>query len=132
MSDDTIPEAAVTAFTEAWEAEREKIGRGIAPKGTKTRAGLLAALPYLLGEVGGDNTETVEPTVIGHVLFRSQPGGGLEMWDGEIYPTQYEAASNTPPSAPNPGYAHNVRRGLLLEDPAIRILSTTPERSNEA
>jgi hypothetical protein len=44
---DAIPDKAVIAFTEAWEAERQRIGRGVAPAGTKTRAGLAAALPYL-------------------------------------------------------------------------------------
>ena len=36
-------DAEVEAFTEAWELARQKIGRGIARKGTKTRAGLRAA-----------------------------------------------------------------------------------------
>jgi len=44
---DTIPQEAIDAYTEAWEAERKKIGRGIAPPGTKTRAGISAALQVL-------------------------------------------------------------------------------------
>lgn len=36
-------EEARIAFVEAWEAARKKIGRGIAPKGTKSRAGIRAA-----------------------------------------------------------------------------------------
>jgi hypothetical protein len=36
-------DAEVEAFSTAWEAERVSIGRGIVPKGTKTRAGLRAA-----------------------------------------------------------------------------------------
>mgnify|MGYP003524898881 FL=1 len=37
-------EKARVAYVEAWEAERKRIGRGIAPKGTKSRAGMRAAL----------------------------------------------------------------------------------------
>jgi hypothetical protein len=44
---ETLPQEAVDAFTEAWEAERKKIGRGIVPPGSKTRAGLSAALQVL-------------------------------------------------------------------------------------
>jgi hypothetical protein len=33
----------VAAFSRAWGAARDKVGRGIAPRGTKTRAGLRAA-----------------------------------------------------------------------------------------
>src|SRR6478735_3197088 len=40
-------DAAVEAYTEAWEAKRHEIGRGIAQPGTKTRAGLLAAFATL-------------------------------------------------------------------------------------
>lgn len=36
-------QAEIDAFTQAWDAKRQEIGRGIAPKGTKTRAGLTAA-----------------------------------------------------------------------------------------
>ena len=36
-------QAEVDAFTAAWEAERKAIGRGVAPRGQKTRAGLRAA-----------------------------------------------------------------------------------------
>lgn len=43
MTDERLIEAARVAFTEAWEAERKKIGRGIAEPGTKTRAGIRAA-----------------------------------------------------------------------------------------
>lgn len=43
MTDEQLIEAARVAFTEAWEAERAKIGRGIAEQGTKTRAGIRAA-----------------------------------------------------------------------------------------
>lgn len=42
--DPVLLEQMVGAFTEAWEAKRKEIGRGIAPKGTKTAAGLIAAL----------------------------------------------------------------------------------------
>lgn len=41
MTEPTDDEVAV--FGAAWEAERKRIGRGIAPAGTKTRAGLRAA-----------------------------------------------------------------------------------------
>lgn len=44
---DNIPQEAVDAFEEAWAAKRKEIGRGIAPKGIKTRAGLSAALKAL-------------------------------------------------------------------------------------
>lgn len=37
-----VTDEHVRLFTEAWEAKRKEIGRGIAPKGTKTRAGLAA------------------------------------------------------------------------------------------
>jgi len=40
---DEPTQAEVDAFTDAWEAERKAIGRGIAEKGQKTRAGLRAA-----------------------------------------------------------------------------------------
>jgi hypothetical protein len=33
-------EEAIRIFTEAWEAKRAEIGRGIAPKGTKVGAGI--------------------------------------------------------------------------------------------
>jgi hypothetical protein len=39
-----VTQEMIDAFTEAWEAKREEIGRGIAPAGTKTRAGLEAVL----------------------------------------------------------------------------------------
>lgn len=44
MTDERLIEAARVAFVEAWEAERKKIGRGTAEPGTKTRAGIIAAL----------------------------------------------------------------------------------------
>ena len=44
---DTLPQEAVDAFTEVWEAERNKIGYNVAEPGTKTRAGLSAALQVL-------------------------------------------------------------------------------------
>lgn len=47
MKPQDIPQEAVDAYIEAWEAERKKIGRGIAPPGTKVRAGLAAALEVL-------------------------------------------------------------------------------------
>ena len=40
----------VAVFTAAWEAKRKEIGRGIAPAGTKVRAGLEAVLEALTGE----------------------------------------------------------------------------------
>ena len=43
VSDAEVEKARV-AYVEAWEAERKRIGRGIAPKGTKSRAGMRAAL----------------------------------------------------------------------------------------
>lgn len=51
--EERLPQKAVDAFKEAWEAERKKIGRGIAEPGTKTRAGLVAALDvlYELGDI---------------------------------------------------------------------------------
>ena len=47
FEEQNIPQYAVDAFMEAWEAERKKIGRGIAEPGSKTRAGLSAALKTL-------------------------------------------------------------------------------------
>lgn len=44
MTDEELIEKARIAYVEAWEAERKKIGRGIAPPGTKSRAGIIAAL----------------------------------------------------------------------------------------
>lgn len=49
-----VTDEHVRLFTEAWEAKRKEIGRGIAPKGTKTRAGLRAvfeSFPVAFAEV---------------------------------------------------------------------------------
>jgi len=48
-----IPEEVVDVFIQAWESERKKIGRGIGNPGSKTRAGLSAALKvlYLRGDL---------------------------------------------------------------------------------
>jgi hypothetical protein len=43
-----LSEGAVEAFDEAWEETNKIIGRGIAPKGTRTRAGLKAVADLLL------------------------------------------------------------------------------------
>jgi hypothetical protein len=40
----------IEVFTEAWEAKRREIGRGIAPKGTKTGAGIDAVLAALAAQ----------------------------------------------------------------------------------
>lgn len=37
-----IPQEVVDAYTTAWKAKQKEIGRGIAPAGTKVRAGLTA------------------------------------------------------------------------------------------
>jgi hypothetical protein len=37
----------IEAFTAAWGAKQQEIGRGVAPKGTKTRAGLEAVFAKL-------------------------------------------------------------------------------------
>jgi hypothetical protein len=55
MANDQISQAAVHAYDVAWEAERNKIGRGRAPKGTKIRAGLAAAAPHLKAELAAEN-----------------------------------------------------------------------------
>ena len=44
---DDVPQEAVDAYVEAWEAKRKEIGRGIAEPGTKVRAGLSATLKLL-------------------------------------------------------------------------------------
>lgn len=73
-------QAEVVAFTEAWEKARKEIGRGIAPKGTKTRAGLTAAFAeresacqkFVLDEVNDlidSLDETVSRADMGRVLF---------------------------------------------------------------
>lgn len=42
-----VTDEMVETFSEAWEAERIRIGRGIAPAGTKTRAGLRAVFALI-------------------------------------------------------------------------------------
>jgi hypothetical protein len=44
MDREQVIESARLAYVEAWESAKKKIGRGIAPKGTKSRAGIEAAL----------------------------------------------------------------------------------------
>ena len=47
MEPDDIPQEVVDAYTEAWEAKRKEIVNGVEAFGTKTRAGLSAALTKL-------------------------------------------------------------------------------------
>jgi hypothetical protein len=49
MSTKNISEEAVNAYGKAWEAARERVGDTVAPTGTKTREGLGAALPFIVG-----------------------------------------------------------------------------------
>jgi len=43
-------EALIEVLTEAWEAKRKEIGRGIAPKGTKVGAGIDAVIAHLAAQ----------------------------------------------------------------------------------
>jgi len=72
-----VSDEAVAAFSEAWEAKRKEIGRGIAPEGTKTRAGLEAALAVQLGlpfeaetpELRAQRREAIEADVAAGKFF---------------------------------------------------------------
>jgi len=67
-----IPLEAVTAFHGAWEAARLAIGNRNAPTGTKTLAGLNAALPHLLAD---------QPMKVESGLYRNSVGAELNvMW----------------------------------------------------
>lgn len=62
MTDEELIEKARVAYVEAWEAERKKIGRGVAEPGTKSRAGIIAALAVFREHTAptDDERETVE------------------------------------------------------------------------
>jgi len=59
MDDEMMDDLADT-FGRAWEQERERIGRGIAPKGSKTKAGLSAVFDRLTQ--AGYSIVPTEPT----------------------------------------------------------------------
>lgn len=58
--DDSVMLDLVAVFGSEWEAERQRIGRGIAPKGAKTEAGLKAVFDRLVEH--GLMVVPIEPT----------------------------------------------------------------------